>query len=85
MSAQAGELAVTRRSLSTWPAVAQWAALLVLSAMISVTWDTAGLPAGLLLGPMIAGTAFGVAGSRLSVTGWPNIGAQAVIAAMARR
>jgi len=56
--------------------------LLVLSGMISLVWGAGGLPAGLLLGPMIAGIAFGVAGIRLNVTGWPDIGAQAVIGAM---
>jgi membrane AbrB-like protein len=82
MNAGGSDLAVTGRSPSTWPAAAQWAALLVLSALISLIWGTAGLPAGLMLGPMIAGIVFGVAGVRLSVARWPHIGAQAVIGAM---
>ena len=70
------------RSLSAWPAAAQWVALLLLSALISLIWGTAGLPAGLLLGPMIAGMVFGVADVRLSVTRWSYIGAQALIGAL---
>lgn len=73
---------MTPRSLSTWPAAAQWAALVALSALISLVWSVAGLPAGLLLGPMVAGIAFGVAGVRLSVTRLSNLGAQAVIGAL---
>lgn len=69
-------------SLSTWPAPAQWAGLLVVSALIALIWSTAGMPAGLLLGPMIAGIVFGVLGLRLSVPRWSYIGAQAVIGAM---
>ena len=41
-----------------------------------------GLPAALLLGPMIAGIACGVYGLRLEVPRWPYLGAQAAIAAM---
>src|SRR5579864_9663390 len=82
MSAEKRDLAVTGRSLSTWPAAAQWAALLVFSALISFIWGTVGLPAGLLLGPMIAGIVFGVSGVRLSLTRWAYDGAQGVVAAM---
>jgi membrane AbrB-like protein len=61
---------------------AQWAALLILSALISLIWGSAGLPAGLMLGPMIAAIVFGVGDVRLRVTRWSYIGAQAVIGAM---
>ena len=66
----------------SWPAPAQWAGLVVLSALISLIWGLAGLPAGLLLGPMIAGVVFGVNDLRLSVPRLPYLGAQAVIGAM---
>jgi len=82
MSAEGGDLAVTARSARSWPAAAQWAGLLLLSALISLIWGTVGLPAGLMLGPMIAGIAFGVGGVHLRVPRWPYVGAQAVIAAM---
>lgn len=40
------------------------------------------MPAGLLMGSMIAGIVFGVNGLRLEVPQWPYLGAQAVIGAM---
>jgi uncharacterized protein len=74
--------AVTWRRPVTWPVAVQWIALLILSALISLIWGAAGLPAGLLLGPMIAGIVFGVNGVRLEVPQWPYLGAQALIGAM---
>jgi membrane AbrB-like protein len=56
--------------------------LLGLSILISALWTDMGLPAALLLGPMIAGIACGVYGLRLAVPRWPFLGAQAIIAAM---
>jgi uncharacterized protein len=73
---------VVRRSLSTWPEAAQWAALMVLSALISLIWAQAELPAGLMLGPMFAAIVFGVGGIQLGVARWSYIGAQAVIGAL---
>ncbi len=70
------------RRPASWPATAQWAALLGLSALISLLWSAAGLPAALLLGPMIAGIVFGVSGVPLAVPRWPYLGAQAVIGTM---
>jgi membrane AbrB-like protein len=64
------------------PQPLQWLALLALSALISAGWGALGLPAGLLLGPMIGGIIFGVNGARLTVSRAPNLGAQAVIGAM---
>ncbi len=58
------------------------AALVMLSVLISLIWGVAGLPAGLLLGPMIAGIVFGVNDLGLSVPRRPYLGAQAVIGAM---
>jgi membrane AbrB-like protein len=66
----------------SWPAPAQWAALAALSAFIWYLWSSVGLPAGLLMGPMIAGIVFGVNGLRMEVPPWPYLGAQALIAAM---
>ncbi|MEJ1963064.1 MAG: AbrB family transcriptional regulator [Gammaproteobacteria bacterium] len=70
------------RSPAAWPAPAQWAALLALSLLISLIWGDAGLPAALLLGPMIGGIVFGVNGLHLVVPAWPRLGAQAIIGAM---
>jgi membrane AbrB-like protein len=64
------------------PQSLQWLALLLLSAVLSWGWSAAGMPAALLLGPMIGGIAFGVMGVGLKVPRPPYIGAQAVIAAM---
>src|SRR5882672_12349083 len=68
--------------LRGWPAPVKWVALVMLCALISLLWGVAGLPAGLLLGPMIAGIVFGVNDLRLSVPRRPYQGAQAVIGAM---
>ena len=63
-------------------ATLHWAILLTLSVLLSVMWSAPGLPAALLLGPMIAGICCGVYGLRLNVPRLPFVGAQAVIAAM---
>jgi len=70
------------RSVASWPSSAQWLALLTLSAIISLIWGAAGLPAALLLGPMISGIAFGVNGLRLAVPQLPYLGAQGLLGAM---
>jgi uncharacterized protein len=80
-SAQSAPPAVAR-ALTRWPPAAHWALLLILSALLSLLWGAAGLPAGLLLGPMIGGIVLGVHGVRLKVPRWPYIGAQAVIGAL---
>jgi membrane AbrB-like protein len=54
----------------------------VVSTLISKLWGAAGLPAALLLGPMIGSIAFGVNGLHLTVPRWPYLGAQAVIGTM---
>jgi hypothetical protein len=58
---------------ASWPAMARWAALLALSMFVSLIWGAAGLPAALLLGPMISGIVFGVNGLRLDVPRWPYL------------
>jgi membrane AbrB-like protein len=67
---------------SSWPTRSQWAALLALSAVLSLGWSAAGLPAALLLGPLIAGIVFGVNGLHLSVPPVAYLGAQGIIGAM---
>src|SRR4051812_9698793 len=68
--------------LSSWPAWAQWAALLALSVALSTIWSALGLPASLLLGPMAAGIVFGVNGVQLSVPRAPFVAAQAAVGAL---
>ena len=82
MNTASGRSEVTWRRPVAWPASVQWVALLTLSALISLIWGAAGLPAGLLLGPMIGGIVFGVNGLQLEVPQWPYLGAQALIGAM---
>jgi uncharacterized protein len=82
MNVASGSPAVMWRKLLGWPAPVQWAVLAALSALIWLIWSAAGLPAGLLLGPMIGGIVFGVNGLRLDVPQWPYLGAQALIGAM---
>ncbi len=70
------------RELGAWPQSLQWLSLLALSALMSAGWSALGLPAALLLGPMIGGIAFGVNAANLAVPRAPNLGAQAMIGAM---
>lgn len=51
----------------------------MLSALIGVSRNAVGLPAGLPMGPMLAGIVFGVNGLRLEVPRWPYLRAQALI------
>ncbi len=73
---------VTTHRLGGWPQPLLWLSLLALSAIISAGWGALGLPAGLLLGPMIGGIVFGVNAARLAVPRAPYLGAQAVIGTM---
>src|SRR5579862_2776026 len=82
MNEASGRSMVTWCRPVTWPSAFQWAALLTLSGVISLIWGAAGLPAGLLLGPMIGGIVFGVNGLRLEVPQLPYLAAQALIGAM---
>jgi uncharacterized protein len=70
------------RSAASWPSSAHWVGLLTVSAVISFIWGAAGLPAALLLGPMISGIAFAVNGLRLAVPRLPYFGAQGLLGAM---
>ena len=60
----------------------QWTALVVLSTLISLLLGAAGLPAALLLGPLIGGIVFGTNGVRLSVPRWLYLAAQAIVGTM---
>ena len=60
MSTGTDSFAAALRRPTSWPVTARWAALLGLSALISLLWSAAGLPAALLLGPMIGGIVCGV-------------------------
>ena len=82
MSAWSANPQATWRSAAFWRSSAQWVALLTLSAIISLIWGAAGLPAALLLGPMISGIAFAVNGLRLAVPRFPYLGAQGLLGAM---
>ncbi|MEJ1960624.1 MAG: AbrB family transcriptional regulator [Gammaproteobacteria bacterium] len=82
MNAGSASLSAVWSRLALYPVPVRWAALLALSALISLLWGAAGLPAALLLGPMIAGIVFGVNGLHLQVPRVPYLGAQAVIGAM---
>jgi uncharacterized protein len=73
--------APTRR-LRAWPQPLLWLSLLALSMFISAGWGALGLPAALLLAPMIGGIVFGVNGACMTVPRAPYLGAQAVIGAM---
>ncbi len=66
----------------TW---SKWGALLALSAALSAVLDFAGLPAALLLGPMIGGMVFGLRGATMRVPRVAFIGAQSIIGCLVAR
>ena len=76
------QAAVPAPVLARWPQPLQWTALLLVSAALSWAWGAAGMPAALLLGPMIAGIGFGVNGAALKIPRRVYVGAQAVIGAL---
>jgi membrane AbrB-like protein len=63
----------------------QWTALVVASAAISLLLAWVGVPAALLVGPMIAGIAAGVSGARIEVSHGAFSLAQGVIGCMIAR
>lgn len=65
--------------MATLPRPLRWAILLALSALLSTVFDRAGIPAALLIGPMLAGVVCGVAGLGLAVPAALYTGAQTVI------
>ena len=82
MSADPGSRVVVWRRPISWPAPLQWTMLLAVSVLISQLWGAAGLPAALMLGPMIGGIVFSVNGLHLTVPRLPYLGAQAAIGAL---
>ncbi len=56
-----------------------WSLLVTLSVTLSALFEWADLPAGLLIGPMIAGIVVGVLGARLRLPPVALLGAQAII------
>ncbi|WP_027132668.1 AbrB family transcriptional regulator [Geminicoccus roseus] len=65
--------------LARLPAAAQWSLLLILSALVAALLEGGGLPAAMLLGPMLAGILFGVNGASVQVPKLPYLAAQGVI------
>lgn len=63
----------------------QWGVLLLCSLVLSVLLEIAGLPAALLLGPMIAGIFVGVNGGRIRAPRMPVVAAQAVVGCLVAR
>lgn len=61
------------------PTPFRWIALALLSLALAALLEAIGLSAGLLLGPMLAGIAFGAGGSGLGLPRWSFLCAQAVI------
>ena len=71
--------------LARLPAVAQWSGLLLCSAALAVVLEFAGLPAALLMGPMIAGVVFGANSATIRVPRLPYFGAQAIVGCLMAR
>lgn len=63
----------------TWPRIAQWSSLLLLSAFLAAALDFAGLPAAFLIGPMVAAIIAGTSGATVRVPKVLFASAQAVI------
>ncbi len=82
MSGARSDPVVAMRWLNADSTAVQWGLLVAVSGLLSLGWMEFGLPAGLLLGPMIAGIALAVRGARLTVPHWPYVGAQAIIGTM---
>ncbi|MDD3310596.1 AbrB family transcriptional regulator [Pseudodesulfovibrio sp.] len=62
-----------------------WAALTLVSALLSALLHWADLPAAALLGPMVAGVFFALRGANLAVPRWAFIFAQAVLGVLVAR
>jgi membrane AbrB-like protein len=67
------------------PQVRLWLLLTVASAAAALLFYLAGVPAALLLGPMLTSIAFACRGVKLSVGRWPFIAAQGVVGALVGR
>lgn len=65
--------------LARLPAAGQWAVLLALSAVFAAGLEAVGIPAALLLGPMIAGIVAGLSRGTIRVPHPPYFAAQAMV------
>lgn len=65
--------------LTGLPLWLRWLLLLALSAVLGAGLEYSGLPAALLLGPMIAGIVFGTNGARMQMPPLPYMAGQALI------
>ena len=64
---------------------AQWGVLLACSALLAAILEIAGLPAALLLGPMLAGILLGTNGGRIHAPRLPVLAAQTVVGCLVAR
>jgi len=71
--------------LARLPAAAQWGGLLLCSVALASILELAGLPAALLMGPMIAGVVFGANSATIRVPRLPYFGAQAIVGCLMAR
>ena len=73
------EAAAPAENLGRVPAIAQWIVLFTLSALIGAALEAIGIPAALLLGPMIAAVIASVAGMSIAVPRPAYYGSQALV------
>jgi hypothetical protein len=66
-------------------AAAQWGLLLAASVALATLFELAGLPAALLLGPMIAGILIATSGGTIRAPRWPVVAAQTVVGCLVAR
>jgi membrane AbrB-like protein len=71
--------------LSSLPLVRQWGILIAGSIVLAALLEFAGLPAALLLGPMVAGIVLATAGGSISAPKVPVAAAQAVLGCLIAR
>jgi len=71
--------------LTKLPPVLRWLLLVVLSIVLAALLEYAGIPAALLLGPMLAAIALATNGARLAVPRLPYIAAHAMIGCVIAR
>lgn len=65
--------------LAPLPVGARWALMLAISAVLAGTMATAGIPAALLMGPMVAGIVMALCGGTVRISRFGFLGAQAMI------
>jgi len=71
--------------LARLPQLTRWGVLLACSGLLSALFEMAGLPAALLLGPLIAAILVETSGGTVRVPRLPHYGAQAVIGCLVAR